>query len=266
MALLYGKDSIIGAASGPLNCDRRKNSSFSTSGNGRELFREGRYDRPGCGRGDRTMDYFAGLDISMDETHVCVLDREGVVVRESKTESSAQAVANELSKAPSCRRIVFETGRMAPILFHGLNQLGLPVVCVVSRQAYQALKSLATHKHDRNDARGLAHLARTGFFKPVHVKSLRAHALRSLISARKKLVGQRVTLENQIRGLAVVFGVRLPRALTATFIDQTLRASDRIRLDIVINAARKQAGLVPRGSLNETHGYLGAKARMRCGF
>ena len=113
------------------------------------------------------MDYFAGLDISMDETHVCVLDREGMVVRESKTESTAQAVANELAKAPSCRRIVFETGRMAPILFHGLNQLGLPVVCVESRQAYQALKSLATHKTDRNDARGLAHLARTGFFKPV---------------------------------------------------------------------------------------------------
>ena len=174
------------------------------------------------------MDYFAGLDISMDETHVCVLDREGVVVRESKAESTAQAVANELSKAPSCRRIVFETGRMAPILFHGLNQLGLPVVCVETRQAYQALKSLATHKTDRNDARGLAHLARTGFFKPVHVKSLRAHALRSLISARKKLVGQRVTLENQIRGLAVVFGVRLPRALTTAFIDQALKASEGV--------------------------------------
>jgi transposase len=112
------------------------------------------------------MDYFAGLDISMDETHVCVLDREGVVVRESKTESTAEAIAGELWKAPSCRRIVFETGRMGPILFHGLNQLGLPVVCVESRQAYQALKSLATHKTDRNDARGLAHLARTGFFKP----------------------------------------------------------------------------------------------------
>ena len=83
------------------------------------------------------MDYFAGLDISMDETHVCVLDREGVVVRESKTESTAQAIAGELAKAPSCRRIVFETGRMAPILFHGLSQLGLPVVCVESRQAYR---------------------------------------------------------------------------------------------------------------------------------
>jgi hypothetical protein len=136
------------------------------------------------------MDYFAGLDMSMDETHVCVLDREGAMVYESRTESAAQAIANELAKAPSCRRIVFETGRMAPILFHGLNQLGLPVVCVESRQAYQALKSLATHKTDRNDARGLAHLARTGFFKPVHVKSLSGHAVRSLIIARKKLVGQ----------------------------------------------------------------------------
>src|SRR4029077_2109699 len=201
---------------------------FSTSGSGRELFREGRYDRPGCGRGDRTMEYFAGLDLSVDETHVCVLDREGVVVRESKTASTAEAIADEFAKAPSCRRIVFETGRMAPILFHGLSQLGLPVVCVESRQAYQALKSLATHKTDRNDARGLAHLARTGFFKPVHVKSLPAHAIRSLISARKKLAGQRVTLENQIRGLAVVFGVRLPRALTAAFIDQALKASEGI--------------------------------------
>src|SRR3977135_1693166 len=180
------------------------------------------------GRGDRSTDYFAGLDVSMDETHVCVLDREGVVVRESKTVSTAQAIAGELAKAPSCRRIVFETGRMAPILFHGLNQLGLPVVCVESRQAYQALRSLATHKTDRNDARGLAHLARTGFFKPVHVNSLSAHAVRALIGARKKLVGQRVTLENQIRGLAVVFGVRLPRALAAAFVNQALKASEGI--------------------------------------
>jgi transposase len=66
-----------------------------------------------------------------------------------------------------------------------------------------------------------SHLARTGFFKPVHTKSLPAYAIRSLISG-KKLVGQRVTLENQIRGLAVVFVIRLPRALTADFIDNAL--------------------------------------------
>ena len=58
------------------------------------------------------MDYFAGLDISMDETHAFVLDRKGEVVYESKTESVAHAIADELAKAPSCRRIVFETGRV----------------------------------------------------------------------------------------------------------------------------------------------------------
>ena len=63
---------------------------------------------------------------------------------------------------------------MATTLYHGLQALGLTVVCIESRRAYQSLKSLATHKTDRNDARGLAHLARTGFYKPVHVKSLPA--------------------------------------------------------------------------------------------
>jgi transposase len=174
------------------------------------------------------MEYFAGLDVSMAETHVCVMNRDGAVVHEVKVPSTPADIAAALEQAPACGRIVFETGRMAPMLYHGLSQLGLPIVCIESRQAYQALKSLATHKTDRNDARGLAHLARTGFFKPVHVKSLPAHAVRSLIIARKKLVGQRVTLENQIRGLAVVFGVRLPRALTAAFIRQALRASEGI--------------------------------------
>jgi transposase len=164
------------------------------------------------------MEYFAGLDVSMSETHVCVVTQDGTVIHEVRVPSTPASIVAALKQVPACRRVLFETGRMAPMLYHGLSQLGLPVVCVESRQAYQALKSLATHKTDRNDARGLAHLARTGFFKPVHVKSLPAHAVRSLIIARKKLVGQRVTLENQIRGLAVVFGVRLPRALSAAFI------------------------------------------------
>src|ERR1051326_1156398 len=174
------------------------------------------------------MEYFAGLDVSMAETQVCVVTRNGSVIHKAKVPSTPADIAAELARLPTCRRIVFETGRMAPMLYHGLRQLGLPVICIESRQAYQALKLLATHKTDHNDARGLAHLARTGFFKPVHVKSLPAHAVRSLIIARKKLVGQRVTLENQIRGLAVVFGVRLPRALTAAFIRQALRASENI--------------------------------------
>ncbi len=47
------------------------------------------------------MDYFAGLDISMDETHVCVVDRDGAVVYEGRSASTAEAIANELAKAPS---------------------------------------------------------------------------------------------------------------------------------------------------------------------
>jgi transposase len=187
------------------------------------------------------MEYFAGLDVSMAETQVCVVTRDGDVIHEAKVASTPADIAAALAQVPTCRRVVFETGRMAPMLFHGLSQLGLPVVCVESRQAYQALKSLATHKTDRNDARGLAHLARTGFFKPVHVKSLPAHAVRSLIIARKKLVGQRVTLENQIRGLAVVFGVRLPRALSPTFVEQGARG-ERGHHRFVCGYARSRCG------------------------
>ena len=129
------------------------------------------------------MDYFAGLDVSMEETHVCVVDREGAVIHEVKVPSTPADIKTALAEAPACRRVVFETGRMAPMLHHGLTGCGVPVICIESRQARQALKSFATHKTDRNDARGLAHLARTGFFKPVHVKSLPAHAIRSLIIA-----------------------------------------------------------------------------------
>jgi transposase len=74
------------------------------------------------------MDYFSGLDISMDETHICVLDREGGVIYVGKPASMAEPIANESAKAPNYRRIVFETRRMAPILFHRLNQLGLSMV------------------------------------------------------------------------------------------------------------------------------------------
>ena len=131
------------------------------------------------------MEYFGGLDVSMAETHVCVMNRDGAVAYEVKVPSTPADIAAALAQAPTCARVVFETGRMAPMLYHGLSQLGLPIVCIESRQAYHALKSLATHKTDRNDARGLAHLARTGFFKAVHVKSLSAHALRSLIVAQE---------------------------------------------------------------------------------
>jgi transposase len=97
------------------------------------------------------MEYFAGLDVSMEETRVCVVDRDAAVLHEVKVPSTPSDIEAALARAPACRRVVFETGRMAPMLHHGLTERGVPAVCIESRQASQALKSLATHKTDRDD-------------------------------------------------------------------------------------------------------------------
>jgi transposase len=76
------------------------------------------------------MEYFAGMDVSMSETHVCVVSQDGAVVHEVRAPSTPAGIAAALARVPACRRILFETGRMAPMLYHGLSQLGLPVVCV----------------------------------------------------------------------------------------------------------------------------------------
>jgi transposase len=94
------------------------------------------------------MDYFAGLDVSMEETHVCVVDRDGLVIHEAKVPSTPADIKAAPARAPACRQVVFETGRMAPMLHHGLTACGVPVICIESRQARQALKSFTTHKTD----------------------------------------------------------------------------------------------------------------------
>src|SRR5437868_13310968 len=104
------------------------------------------------GRGGPTMEYFAGLDVSMAETHVCVVTRNGAVIHQAKVPSTPADIATELAQVPTCRRILFETGRMAPMLYHGLSKLGLPVVCVESRQAYQALKCHPVVDHRSQEA------------------------------------------------------------------------------------------------------------------
>lgn len=75
------------------------------------------------------MEYFAGLDVSMEETHVIVVDRDGKVILETRTPTAPKTIAAALAKGPAVERVLFETGRMAPMLFHGLTALGLPVVC-----------------------------------------------------------------------------------------------------------------------------------------
>ena len=78
------------------------------------------------------MNYYAGLDVSLERTHICVLDRDGTVFLETSAASTPEAISAALEGASACTNVVFETGRMAPMLYHGLSELGVPVICIES--------------------------------------------------------------------------------------------------------------------------------------
>lgn len=154
------------------------------------------------------MKHYAGLDLSMESTQVCIVDENGRKLVSEKVESTPEAITTLLKCHGPIERAVIETGRMSPAICLGLRQLGIPVVCIDARQAHQSLKAMKANKTDPHDAVGLAQLARTGFYKEVHVKSPAAHGVRSVITARGHLVEARVRLDNMIRGLCATFGYR----------------------------------------------------------
>ena len=157
------------------------------------------------------MDSYIGFDISLQSTHVCGVDHEGKIIQEGIAPSDVSSLENWLhthGKDWTIKRIVFETGQLSTHLYHGLKAAGFPVVCIDARHAHGTLKAQRV-KNDRNDARGLAQLARTGWYKAVHVKSDQCQALRSLVAGRKQLVNMRVDIENHIRGILKAFGIKL---------------------------------------------------------
>ncbi|WP_255325976.1 MULTISPECIES: IS110 family transposase [Sphingobium] len=155
------------------------------------------------------MEHYAGLDLSMETTHVCVVDADGRKIGAPCVDSTPEAIATALEQYEPVERAVIETGRMTPSIALGLRELGVTIVCIDARQAHQSLKAMKANKTDPHDAAGLAQLARTGFYKEVHVKSPAAHGVRSVITARRHLVEARVRLDNTIRGLCATFGIRL---------------------------------------------------------
>jgi transposase len=124
-------------------------------------------------------------------------------------ESTPASIAAALERHGPVERAVIETGRMTPSIALGLRELGVAIVCIDARQAHQSLKAMKANKTDPHDAAGLAQLARTGFYKEVHVKSPMAHGVRAVITARGHVVEARVRLDNTIRGLCATFGIRL---------------------------------------------------------
>lgn len=171
------------------------------------------------------MKHYAGLDLSMETTQVCIVDESGRKLVSEKVESSPKAIATMLERYGQIERAVVETGRMSPAICLGLRELGVAVVCIDARQAHQSLKAMKANKTDPHDAAGLAQLARTGFYKEVHVKSPAAHGVRSVITARGHLVEARVRLDNMIRGLCATFGYRPGAGQGKSFLERIMQAA-----------------------------------------
>jgi transposase len=158
------------------------------------------------------MEHYIGLDVSLKQTSICVVNQMGSTVREGVVDSDPEAIAAFVkSKAPGTVRIGLETGPTATWLWTELKRLGLPVICIDARHAKAVLK-MQINKSDRNDAAGIARIMQTGWFKEVRVKDLDSHSVRALLASRALLVTIKRDLENQIRGILKNLGLVIGRA------------------------------------------------------
>ena len=154
------------------------------------------------------MSCFAGLDISMALTAVCIVDGDGAVVSEATVDSTPEAVTGFLDGAGvPIERIGLEACPLSEWIFESLAEGGYPVVCLETRHLQGLLKS-GINKTDRNDARGIAQAVRVKLFKPVHVKTRAARECRALLSARRLVVGEIRKVENHLRGTLKAFGLK----------------------------------------------------------
>ena len=155
------------------------------------------------------MDHFAGLDVSVKETSVCIVDDTGKIVREVKVASEPEALLAVLKNpAYHFKRIGLEAGPLSQWLFGALAEAELPVVCVETRHMQAVLKA-QINKTDRNDARGIAQMMRVGLYRPVHVKTLRSQKLRMLLTHRKLLQSKAIAIDNDLRGTLRNFGLKV---------------------------------------------------------
>src|SRR5256886_4771906 len=165
----------------------------------------------------RSMDHFAGLDVSVKETSVCIVDDTGKIVREVKVASEPEALLQVLTNpAYRFKRIGLEAGPLSQWLFSALAEAGLPVICVETRHMQAVLKA-QINKTDRNDARGIAQMMRVGLYRPVHVKTLRSQKLRMLLTHRKLLQSKPIAIENDLRATLRNFGLKVGMVGTVKF-------------------------------------------------
>jgi transposase len=155
--------------------------------------------------------HFAGLDVSLEETAICVVDEEGRIVREARVASEPEALVAFLrGLGLALERVGLEACSLSAWLYEGLAAAGLPAVCIETRRAKAAMGAMP-NKTDRNDARGIAQIMRTGWYRAVHVKSPACRSWRALLAARRLVLNKMRDVENGLRALLREAGLKLGR-------------------------------------------------------
>lgn len=155
------------------------------------------------------MEYFAGLDVSIDETAICVVTDAGETVLEVSVATDPATIAGALKPfAGRLRRAGHEAGALSPWLHPELLAAGVPAVCLETRHVRAAM-SAQRNKTDAKDALGLAHIMRTGWFRQAHIKTENCYRIRLLLVQRRNLKRKFLDLENTVRHSLKAFGIRL---------------------------------------------------------
>lgn len=163
------------------------------------------------------MKYYAGLDVAMKETHICVVDEAGERVYESKAFTDPQPIYEELKRSGvNLEKVGIEAGSISGYLTKGLQDLSLNAICIDARKM-AAILAVTVNKTDRNDARGIADAMRCNHYKPANVRDMGSRSLGILLSSRSTLVASRRTLKNTIRGFLKAYGIRLGSVSNETF-------------------------------------------------
>jgi len=155
------------------------------------------------------MKYYAGLDVSMKETFICILNEEGQKVFESRACSDPKPIYDELLKSGyKLEKIGLECGSLSSYLTKGLQILGLKAICIDARKM-AAILSVTINKTDKNDARGIADAMRCNHYKETRIRDDNDESISILLRSRAMLVETRTTLKNTLRGYLKSYGIRL---------------------------------------------------------
>lgn len=201
------------------------------------------------------MAYFAGIDVSLEESSICVVDTDGKIIREVKVASEPEVLAAFFETAGFVvSRIGLEAGPLSQWLHDGLTQAGFEVVLLETRHVKAALSAMVV-KTDRKDARGIAQLLRMGWFQPVHAKSVGARDTRALLAARKLLQSKLIDVE--LRG----FGLRIAKTSKGRFEARVLELVEGHAMLEEIMAAMLRAREALRTEFTALHRQILAIAR-----